>query len=378
LSLKHAIRPKVHQGEDAPSGILYHSSMSDAASRSSAQLGLLDLSVDLSVPEVYSGGDFTLYLHVKNPFAQPVWIKSVELSLPTQLSVRQSVTSLADTSKEGRIDSEFIRDMIREREAEIRQLRQILRGDGLAADRKAEIRRQIDDLEYQIQQHVANLSGNLVVNASGESKVQVNKALASNFVVNLSGASEAQLNDYRGLDLKEPERIPLLGSLPYGSALQPGSTDVWTIRLGSRRTPFFIPAKYRLQLTVIYGLEKPPEAQEDHRNLYSNTSAFAMQVRAALWSVILGGFVGGIVGSVARSIQQTGMAAAFKGSNLSPTIGALILSAILSGAAVVFSARKTDAQSFVTVEDFWGGVLIGFLIGYSGTTAFGKITGSGL
>jgi hypothetical protein len=74
--------------------------MSDEPSQPGAQLGLLDLNVDLSVPEVYSGSDFTLYLHVKNPFAQPVWIKSVELSLPTQLSVRQSAGTSADHVKE--------------------------------------------------------------------------------------------------------------------------------------------------------------------------------------------------------------------------------------------------------------------------------------
>ncbi|WP_143094339.1 hypothetical protein [Streptacidiphilus jiangxiensis] len=49
------------------------------------QLGLLDLSVDLSVPEVYSGTDFTVYLHIKNPFAVAAWIDAVELSLPTQV-----------------------------------------------------------------------------------------------------------------------------------------------------------------------------------------------------------------------------------------------------------------------------------------------------
>lgn len=356
--------------------ILYHPSMSDMSSQPNVQLGLLDLNVDLSVPEVYSGSDFTLYLHVKNPFARPVWIKSVELSLPTQLSARQPAVSSAEAAKEEPVDGEFIRSLIREREAEVRQMRQALRGDVLAADKRDEIRRQIDVLEDQIQQDMASLSGRLVVNVAGNSNAQINKPLASHFIMNVEGESNAQLNDFRGSNFKEPERLPLVGSLPYGSALQPGSTDVFTIRLGSRRTPFFIPAKYKLQLTVIYGLERPPGDQEDDRNLYSNTSAFAVQVRAALWSVILGAFVGGILGSAARSIQGEGFASAFNGRDLGSTIGALVLSVILSGAAVIFSARKTEAQSFVTVEDFWGGILIGFLIGYSGTTAFAKITGS--
>jgi hypothetical protein len=133
-----------------------------------------------------------------------------------------------------------------------------------------------------------------------------------------------------------------------------------------------VPAKYELQLTVIYGLERPSDDVEDDRNLYSNTSSFTVQVRAALWSVILGGVIGGVAGSVARSIQGAG---AFKGADVKSAIGAVVLSFILSGAAVIFSARKTETQSFVTVEDFWGGLLIGFLIGYSGTTAFAKITG---
>jgi hypothetical protein len=159
--------------------------------------------------------------------------------------------------------------------------------------------------------------------------------------------------------------------------LQPGSTDVWTIRLGSRRTPFFIPARYKLQLTVVYGLAPELLVEEERtsaRDLYSNTSSFNVQVRAALWSVILGGTIGGVVGSVGRSLQGAGGATAVTGIHANSTIGALALSAILSGAAVIFSARKAEAQSFITVEDFWGGLLIGFLIGYSGTAAFAKIT----
>lgn len=41
------------------------------------------------------------------------------------------------------------------------------------------------------------------------------------------------------------------------------------------------------------------------------------------------------------------------GAHRGPALGALVLAVILSGAAIVFAARKSDAQSFVTVEDFW-------------------------
>lgn len=178
----------------------------------------------------------------------------------------------------------------------------------------------------------------------------------------------------------EPERVPLTGSLPKGVALQPGCTDVWTIRLGTGKNPFFLPAKYHLQLTAVYGQEPPDRRERNEegspmRRVFSNTTSFTVPVKAALWKVMLGGVIGGAVGSIARSLQDAKtQQALLSTTNLSSTIGALVLAVILSGAAIVFSARKSEAQSFVTVEDFWGGLLVGFLIGYSGTAAFGNIT----
>jgi hypothetical protein len=48
--------------------------------------------------------------------------------------------------------------------------------------------------------------------------------------------------------------------------------------------------------------------------------------------------------------------------------------AILATLAVVIAfARKTTAQPIVSVEDFWGGVLIGFSVGFFGFQAFTRI-----
>ena len=80
----------------------------------SPQLGLLDLSVDLSVPEVYSGTDFTVYLHIKNPFAIPVWVRSVELSLPTQLEWRfDSRWASASRLRDHRLLRDFVSRLVK-------------------------------------------------------------------------------------------------------------------------------------------------------------------------------------------------------------------------------------------------------------------------
>lgn len=350
--------------------------MNDVTLRTNQQLGLLDLSVDLSVPEVYSGTEFTLYLHVKNPFSQPVWIKSVELSLPVQLSALESNRKNHGILENRELFDEATRSVIRERQSEVKRLRDLAAADSTPDIEREKFLVKARELEGEIRTDLASLSGALSVASMGGSNVTLNDYGAVNTSVHATGDSNVTINSYKGNREGEDRRVRLVGSIPPRAALQPGSTDVWTIRLASKRTPFFVPAKFKLQLTVIYGLEAPPvdDHELERRDLYSNTTPFTVQVRAALWSVILGSAFGGVIGSIARSLQGEGGAVAFSGPHANSTIGAVLLAAILSGAAVLFSARKSDTQSFVTVEDFWGGLLVGFLIGYSGTAAFTKIT----
>jgi hypothetical protein len=46
---------------------------------------------------------------------------------------------------------------------------------------------------------------------------------------------------------------------------------------------------------------------------------------------------------------------------------------IFSFIAGVVLMRRKDVQSFITIEDFWGGILIGFVIGYGGIQALQSI-----
>lgn len=357
----------------------------------SPQLGLLDLSVDLSVPEVYSGTDFTVYLHIKNPFAIPVWVKSVELSLPTQLQWRSIDGDTAHRRRKDRsyADRDGLLRAVRQRDKRIESLTQELSKipDGSSEGQGAGIREALRTLRTENNRDVRLINGDrgAFLRADDGSTINLHGPQMRSLEVDASGSSTINVYDMRPVD--EPERVPLVGSLPRNVALEPGCTDVWTIRLGTGKSPFFLPAKYHLQLTVIYGLEPPKngvasqvtdvgEGQEQNlRRLFSNTTSFTVPVKAALWNVMLGGVVGGAVGSVGRSLQDAKTLDTLMDSvNLAPSIGALILAVILSGAAIIFSARKSDAQSFVTVEDFWGGLLIGFLIGYSGTAAFSDIT----
>lgn len=353
-----------------------------------AQLGLLDLTVDLSVPQVYSGTDFTVYLHVKNPFAVSVWIDAVELSLPTQLFWRvPDSPENRDSGALSAAEADALREAVRKRLARknslTRDLEHLQPTDHNTRER---IYAEVQQLDEENEIDLGRLhdgTGQLHLEASGDSIVNLH-GKARQLHIEASGFSTVNVYDPI---VNDPERVPLVGSLPPGAALEPGCTDVRTIRLGTSRSPFFVPASYRLQLTVVYGLTPAPRptgpdapADEqgkglDRRRVFSNTTSLTVPLKAALWNVMSGGAFGGAVGSAARSLQDAHSMTTLFHHHLGPAISSLVLAVILSSAAIVFAARKSEAQSFITVEDFWGGVLIGFLIGYSGTAAFTELTG---
>jgi hypothetical protein len=75
-----------------------------------------------------------------------------------------------------------------------------------------------------------------------------------------------------------------------------------------------------------------------------------------------GAVIGGIIGGFARLLSdiQAGKV------NLSAQLLSLLLAVILSAITVVSFARKSGVQQIVSVEDFWGGLFLGFLIGFFG------------
>jgi hypothetical protein len=86
----------------------------------------------------------------------------------------------------------------------------------------------------------------------------------------------------------------------------------------------------------------------------------------------IGAVLGALLGSGARALkddgstilQQTGLEFA----------AATLLACILAAVAVVYSSRRTgDSQPILTVEDFWGGLIVGFMVGYLGSNFFQQV-----
>jgi len=99
------------------------------------------------------------------------------------------------------------------------------------------------------------------------------------------------------------------------------------------------------------------------QTLNHDTVPFDLDIRASFSSTILGSAIGGFVGSLTRSQDLSGWLR-------SPVLFPAIISAILAIITVVAFARKSDAQPLVAVEDFLGGLLLGFVVGYTGNALF--------
>lgn len=110
------------------------------------------------------------------------------------------------------------------------------------------------------------------------------------------------------------------------------------------------------------------------RNGSFHTSTFEVSIpfRPPLRSISLGALLGALLGSSAKMLKENGPAV-FQ-QNPSEVITATLLAIILSTVAVVYSSRRSnESQPVLTVEDVWGGMILGFLIGYLGNEFFQTI-----
>jgi hypothetical protein len=86
----------------------------------------------------------------------------------------------------------------------------------------------------------------------------------------------------------------------------------------------------------------------------------------------IGAIAGSILGSSARNLKDQG--ATFFNNIGIEYAAATVLATILAVIAVVYSSRRTgESQPILTVEDFWGGLIVGFMIGYLGHEFFQRL-----
>jgi hypothetical protein len=139
--------------------------------------------------------------------------------------------------------------------------------------------------------------------------------------------------------------------------IRPGNSVVKQFLFKTRNWLFFTPFRHRMIVQIRYTVDS---------SVNYDTSPYDLDIRASLSATILGGVIGGFCGSLTRSSDISAWTSA---AILFPAI----ISAIFSAITIVAFARKSDTQPLVAVEDFLGGLLLGFIVGYTGNVLFQEV-----
>ncbi len=141
--------------------------------------------------------------------------------------------------------------------------------------------------------------------------------------------------------------------------LSPGETYTYCFFGTTADSLWFRPDKYKFMLWVDYSNEKNQDIKE--------SKIVEIDVLASIKSIMIGAAVGGILGGAVRILSKP----PYDYRTWIELFGTVILSVF----AVIALVRKTGTQTLITVQDIYGGILIGFLVGYSGKTFFDQLIG---
>ena len=143
------------------------------------------------------------------------------------------------------------------------------------------------------------------------------------------------------------------------ATLSPTSEVITGFEWTTKNALLFIPTRVSIDIEVTYEIKG---------EMRSQVTATTLDIKPPIYSIVIGGIVGSFTGSLARSFTSEVFTLDFK------LVIKVVASCLLAIMAVVSLSRKSGAQAFITVEDFFGAFVLGSLIGYSGTGFFeGKV-----
>jgi hypothetical protein len=298
--------------------------------------GRVDVTVDDENYEAGSGN--IIVITIRNPFEVPISV--LELTDPKATSLRSARKQVLSQPNEKK-----------------RPFRETL--TSLFSGFGSAVTASIGFGGISAQFSTPNRDRKLLVNSSGDATINITDVISKfdQIEINTTG------------DTKIVAPVPTDGTTPV-RVIQPHCEANAFLTIDTKGWLFAKPTRLRLKSELLYRIEG--DVKE-----YSQVVPLTFDVRPPLRSVVIGAICGAILGGAARFINDVLIA---KRDVLSLSLHDWLLQAIqLSGSAImaviatIALSRKTGAQGFITVEDLFGGFVVGVLISYEGTSYFEQI-----
>jgi hypothetical protein len=308
--------------------------------------GLLSLVVSTSNDEIKAGSNFSIFVTATNPYDVPVTLYQILTHVPVELL---DINSYRILKNKQNLDEHYyvnplkqfwqwVKQRLKRREDLVRA--QTGTAIALGTDLSPDEAKSLFDTRVNVE--------HMNVDADGHASVA---GVAFNFPQNPT-AQELDAIMRRAADYQR-------GIIPV--TLQPGDSVVRQFVLRTRSRLFFTPLAHTFEIQATYSVDGL-----DH----TVNIPFQLNIRAAMSSIVIGAILGAALGALVRVLST-------QGSSIEPrNVARGLTVAVLASIAVVAAfARRSSAQPFVSVEDFWGGIVIGLSVGYFGFSQFAGLLG---
>jgi len=201
-----------------------------------------------------------------------------------------------------------------------------------------------------IEIELPNSKKTLNIRAEPKSTIDFDSDLSSFESVNIQAEEDAQVN-FR------PQKIEKKTVDLQAITIEPHCEAVAYFQVATSGWLFFTPTRQTLSTQIRYRIKGKERTQ---------VVSSGFDIKPPLKSMIVGSVIGAFLGTLAKTLN-TAQLPSYK--LLAVSVGASIVMSLI---ATIALARKTGTQGFITVEDFFGGFVIGSLIGYGGSEYFEK------
>lgn len=329
-------------------------------------IGKLKYAIKTSFDNIEAGKEFSIFVNITNLYDVPVKIESVSTKLPIEfINVEQE-----KIVNQTQVIEEKIKQVFKQR---IPKLNNDIK-------KKQSLNKELIRNVLRIMPFGSTLNaGVMLTEYITASQMSVAKTI-NDSIDELKTDEVEQLINSIGDDIDTEEEIQkrlikylkdkinsLNSNLQKEIILQPGNSTVQMFTLRTKGKILFSPSLYNLNIEIQY---------EINDIINQDVIDYSFMISSSLNSMILGSVIGSSLGYIVKDIFNDRLLFEII-RNCTPDkcllyLSVLMANIIVSIFIVVNFSRKKGIQKVITIEDFWGGLLLGFISGYLGKSYFEK------